>query len=33
MKKVAIIVDSSSGLTKEQTLELGSFFIPLHIEI
>ncbi|EFF41320.1 DegV family protein [Mycoplasmopsis alligatoris] len=33
MKKVAIIVDSSCGLTKSQVEKLGWFFIPIHIEI
>ncbi|MBW0595724.1 DegV domain-containing protein [Mycoplasma anatis] len=33
MEKIAIVVDSSSGLTKKQAEENGWFFIPLHIEI
>lgn len=33
MEKIAIVVDSSSGLTKKQAEEKGWFFIPLHIEI
>ncbi|WP_025755094.1 DegV family protein [Mycoplasmopsis cricetuli] len=33
MKKIAIIVDSSCGLTKEQANKLGWYFLPLNIEI
>ncbi|QZE12219.1 DegV family protein [Mycoplasma sp. Ms02] len=33
MKNIAIVVDSSCGLTKEQVEEKGWFFLPLHIEI
>lgn len=33
MKKTAIIVDSSCGLTKEKAKKLGWYFIPLHIDI
>ncbi|MGZ9763002.1 DegV family protein [Mycoplasma sp. 4013] len=33
MKKLAIIIDSSSGLTKEQAQRLGFYYLPLIIQI
>ncbi|MEE3928129.1 DegV family protein [Mycoplasmopsis ciconiae] len=33
MKKIAIIVDSSTGLTKEKAQKKGWYFLPLHLEI
>ncbi|WP_027121428.1 DegV family protein [Mycoplasma leonicaptivi] len=33
MKDIAIVVDSSSGLTKEQANKLGLYFLPLQIEL
>ncbi|MHA0272490.1 DegV family protein [Mycoplasma sp. 48589B] len=33
MKKIAIVVDSSCGLTKEQVEALGWYFLPLKIEL
>ncbi|ADE19771.1 DegV family protein [Mycoplasma crocodyli] len=33
MKKLAIVVDSSCGLTKDEVEKLGWYFIPIHIEI
>ncbi|MFV8435170.1 DegV family protein [Mycoplasma sp. 3137] len=33
MKKIAIVVDSSCGLTKEQVEKLGWHFLPLKIEL
>ncbi|MEA4191301.1 MULTISPECIES: DegV family protein [unclassified Mycoplasma] len=33
MKKVAIVVDSASGLNKKQAEDLGWFYLPLRIEL
>ncbi|WP_406617527.1 DegV family protein [Mycoplasmopsis adleri] len=33
MKKYAIVVDSSCGLTQEQAAKLGWFYLPLYLEI